>query len=116
MRQVTDMESTIATPAATPTVGSIAAWTLVTDTVLADVIKVTAKTITIRPRVSTRKELRRIETESGYPIIWMATESLVLAPTRTVRLRKDGSYRISGSSNRMRFYDSDPGQKTDYRM
>ena len=99
-----------------PRAGAVAAYTLVTDTVVYDVVSTTAKTITVRPRLGTDTILDRVNHDGNpYPVLTLATASTPDADTRTLRLRKDGTYRMSRSSNPMRFYDGDPGRRVDYR-
>jgi hypothetical protein len=90
--------------------------TLVTDTRTYEIIKRTARTITIRPMVQ-GSILDRRENGSGYPQVWHEAVSDPTAPTRTVRLRKDGTYRVSESARALRpayMIDGKPTEYTDY--
>ena len=82
---------------------------LVTDTICWEVIDSTAKTLTLRA-------MRRGEvasTTGGYlPIVHHYAVSDRWGVVVTVRLRKDGTYRVSG--NPLHLTDTPPKFRTDY--
>ena len=93
----------------TTTTKKFAVQLLVTDTICWEVIASTAKTLTLR--MMRQGEL--VSTTGGYlPIV--RTEALPdeNGQVVTVRLRKDGTYRIGGGRP-LRFTDS-PTYRTDY--
>jgi hypothetical protein len=91
--------------------------TLVTDTVAYDVVRHTAKTITVRRRRHTDVNRRDPHVDQGpYPVIWTETESDPTYPQKVLRLRKDGTYRTHSSSNPLRFTNEAPEVRTDYRF
>lgn len=92
-------------------VGHFVQEILVTDTRVFEVIKVTAKTITIR-------DTRRGENLSTENMI-VLTEALSNpdGATRTLKLRKDGTFRTrNGASNltRAREFNGSPVRKVDW--
>jgi hypothetical protein len=112
-----DMSATPATPAVDWTSAKYAVERLVTDTLTYDVVKRTAKTITLRPRAATGEIVRREDySGNGYPQIWEKTESIPEAGTHTLRLRKDGTFRRFNWSGPLRFTNDEPTKYTDYRM
>ena len=104
-------------------VGDFLEHTLVTDTVVLEVVKVTAKTVTLR---ETRKsktvcyEDDRVDNGSGYTVFFTAIESVKDGETRRVRLSKNGRLKV-GSWARAGFYrksllvNGQPVEKTDLR-
>lgn len=91
--------------------------TLYTDTRAYDVVARTAATITIRPRTVTDEIVRREDwSGNGYPQVWRATKSDENGPTRVLRRRKDGTYRVAPGARPLRFSDEEPTAFTDYRM
>lgn len=90
--------------------------TLVTDTRSYDVLKSTARTVTVRPRTRT-KEIVWVENPGEpFPVNHNATVADPDAPARTLRLRKDGTYRAYQGGHPLRFTDTPPTERTDYRM
>ena len=85
--------------------------TLVTDTVAYDVVSFTAQTITVRRRRST---VAVHSSGASYPVVTSATESNPDAPTKRLRLRKDGTYRTSNWSHPLRFTTEEPTTRIDY--
>ena len=101
-----------------PKVGDFVSYTLVTDTVIYEVVGVTAKTIKVR---GTRKgEIIASENVGGnpYPVVYREAVSVIDYPVQTVRLRKDGTYRLDSWSplRPATMIDGKPVTVTDYRM
>ena len=85
--------------------------TLVTDTLCYEVIKKTAKTITLRSM--TRGE--QVYTDGApLPVVGLKAISDPLGDVKIVRLRKNGTYRMSESSNNLHFTEN-PIFYTDYK-
>jgi len=80
---------------------------LVTDTVCYDIIKQTAQTITLRRCYAGEK------THGEFPVIYKAVVSDPSGETKTLRLRKDGSFRLYNGGNRI-WFTSEPAFRTDY--
>jgi hypothetical protein len=104
-----------------PHVGDYVAETLVTDTRVYKIIKVTAKTITVMP--GRQGETVKVENRDGnpFPCVWTAiTFNDADAPyAYTLRLRKDGTYRMGNTARPLRpaqLIDGQPVSYTDYRM
>lgn len=84
---------------------------LVTDTRAYDVVKMTAKTVTVRPRV--RGEVVYSD-GAPFPVVYNETVESPEAPTRVVRERKDGTYRMGAGCNALMFTSVPPTTRTDY--
>lgn len=102
-----------------PQPGQFVSYALVTDTVTYRVEKVTAKTITLRPCKS--GEVVKSENRDGnpFPVVWTEAVPMEDAPSRVVRLRKDGTYRLADWARPLRpatMIDGKPVKYTDYRM
>lgn len=102
-----------------PQVGDFISETLVTDTRTYVVTKVTAQTIRIQG--TSQGEIVKSENRDGNP--WPCTYREAVrdpeAPIRTLRRRKDGTFRVAGWANPMRpatMVDGKPCTYTDYRM
>lgn len=84
---------------------------LVTDTICYDIIRKTAKTITVRQM----KQGEVVSTTGTHcPVVHREAVSNPLGVTKTVRLRKDGTYRMSEGLNALRLQDEAPTFRTDY--
>lgn len=82
---------------------------LITDTVCWEVIASTSKTVTLRQM----KKGAVVSTSEGYlPIVHTEALSDHKGEVVTARLRKDGTYRVSG--NALHFTDTPPTFRTDY--
>lgn len=80
---------------------------LVTDTVCYDVIKQTAKTITLR------RCLQGEKVRGEFPVIYSEAVSDPTSETTTLRLRKDGSFRLYNGGGKI-WFTSEPAFRTDY--
>lgn len=80
---------------------------LVTDTVCYDVIKQTAKTVTLR-RCFAGEKIR-----GEFPVIYSEAISDPTGDTVTLRLRKDGSFRLYNGGGKI-WFTSEPAFRTDY--
>lgn len=101
-----------------PQVGDFITETLVHDTCTHEVIGKTPKTIRIREAM--RGEIVRSENRDGnpYPCVWHEAVSNPNGKVRTLRLRKDGTYRVADWANPMRpavVISGKPISYTDYR-
>jgi len=94
--------------------------TLVTDTVSYDVIHATEKTITIRRRGMDPHQASYPAPgydQGPYPVLLYPTRSEpVIGKVQRVRLRKDGTYRTGPGMNPLRFTNTEPTHRVDYRM
>lgn len=90
--------------------------TLYTDTITYDVIRRTAQTITVRERRATKEIANVNNPGEPYPCNDYVTESNPDAPTKVVRLRKDGTYRTGPGRNPLRFTTQAPTERVDYRV
>lgn len=94
-------------------VGDFVAYTMVTDTRVFEVVATTAKTVTIRPT----KDGEVLKTDgASYPTVRREALSAPEYDTETVRLRKDGTYRVHGSAplRQAERVGGKPVTKTDY--
>jgi hypothetical protein len=80
---------------------------LVTDTVCYDIIKQTAQTITLR-RCYSGERVR-----GEFPVVYTAAVSDQSGATKTLRLRKDGSFRFYNGGSKI-WFTSEPAFRTDY--
>lgn len=99
-------------------VGDFLSEILVTDTRIYEIIKITAKTVTLRD--TKRGAVVRSVNIGGnpYPVSYEAAESLPTALTRTRRIRKDGSIKMANWGHPMypaQTIDGIPVSRTDYR-
>lgn len=88
---------------------------LVTDTRAYDVVASTAKTIKVR----NRPEGEVVDTymDGGpFPVVFNATKTDTDYPIKTLRLRKDGTYRMADWAKPLWFQDEEPTTRTDYRF
>ena len=84
---------------------------LVTDTICYEVIANTAKTITVRKM--TEGEIVST-TGTECPVVHREAVSNPNGETKTVRLRKDGTYRMANGLNALHLMESAPTFRTDY--
>ena len=102
-----------------PQVGDFLAWTMVTDTVVYEVVKTTASTITVR-RTRGGDVVRRHNVDGDpYPLVYTAERPDPTASTRVLRRRADGTFRVGNGANPMRpaiTHEGVPVSLTDYRM
>lgn len=87
--------------------------TLVTDTICYEVIAKTAKTVTVRQM--TQGEIVRTDGAS-VPVVEREAVSNPNGKTKTVRLRKDGTFRMADGFNPLRFTETAPTFRTDYKF
>lgn len=90
--------------------------TLVTDTRVWEVIKRTPKTITIRSTQRTGEIVRSDNDGSGYPVNYEVVAPDPDGRVKTVRLRKDGTYRTYQGGKALRPVEGTPTERTDYRF
>jgi hypothetical protein len=84
---------------------------LVTDTICYEVVSKTAKTITVRRM----KQGEVVSTTGGHcPVVHREAVSNPFGETKTVRLRKDGTYRMGNGYNALRLQQEAPTFRTDY--
>jgi hypothetical protein len=103
-----------------PQVGDFVAETLVTDTVVYEVVAVTAKTIQVRTTRGTNNVLKS-ENRGGnpYPVQWTEVLSDPTGKVRRLGKRKDGTFRWAANSGKFRaatLIDGKPVNYTDYRV
>lgn len=96
-------------------VGDFVSHMLVTDSVVYEVVKVTPKTITVRPTSAGDV----LQTDGApYPVVYReAVRQPYSGSDRVVRLRKDGTYRMGDWARPLhlaRMIDGKPVSKTDY--
>lgn len=92
---------------------------LYTDTITFDVLDSTAKTVTVRRRVSTGKgtpDMRCDEGAYGIRPMIFETESVPSGERKVYRMRKDGTFRLGNSYGVFRFSDTPPTEWVDYRL
>lgn len=101
-----------------PEVGDFVSYTMVTDTRTFEVVKTTAKTITLRDMVDGEILKREDRDGSGWPQVYTEQVSSEGMPETTVRLRKDGTYRVASYAvlRPATMIDGKPVRYTDYRM
>ncbi len=84
---------------------------LVTDTICYEVIAKTAKTVTVRKM----KQGEVVSTTgTSCPVVHREAVSNLNGETKTVRLRKDGTYRMGNGFHALRFLEEAPTFRTDY--
>jgi hypothetical protein len=102
----------------TITPGMFLAETLWTDTRVYEVVRVTARTITVRSTMA-GEILDRRDDGSGFPTVWTEALSDPDGYVKTVRVRKDGTVRTGQGARPMRpagDIDGRPVTYTDYRV
>ena len=100
-------------------VGDFVQYTMVTDTQVYEVMGKTAKTLQLRTTVDGERMKSENVDGNPYPLVYVAVESWDGTQTETVRLRKDGTYRMASWANPIRFaecIDGKPVRFTDYRI
>ena len=100
-------------------VGDFVSETLVTDTRTYEVVATTAKTIKVR--TTSQGDVVKSESRDGnpWPLTWTEVVSDPNGRVFTLRLRKDGTYRMGDGANRLRpatVVDGKPTSYTDYRF
>lgn len=102
-------------------VGDFLSESLVTDTIIWEVVKVTAKTVTIRSTKDAGEftEDTRVD-KAPMPVVWEAREADPAGRTKTLRVRKDGSVRLGdhAGSRPLRpapMVNGKPARRVDYR-
>lgn len=96
-------------------VGDFLSETLVTDIRVYVVVSRTPKTICIAATRTTDEVLE--SNGAPFPTVWRAEEAVEGRETKTLRIRKDGSFRTYEGANRLRparLIDGRPVSKVDY--
>lgn len=99
--------------------GDFVQYTLVTDTRVYEVVGKTAKTLRIRPANKGERVASENHDGNPYPVVWTEAESDPDGAVITVRLRKDGTYRLANWARPLRpatIVEGKPVFYTDYRM
>ena len=87
--------------------GDFLSESLVTDTLVWEVVKVTAKTVTVRPTMSggaVYDDARCDKGAHGLSVVWEEQVTNPEAETRTLRVRKDGSVRLGSHAGARPLY------------
>lgn len=101
------------------TPGSFVQYTMVTDTVVLEVVKATAKTITVRGTGDGEVLHKRNADGNPFPIVYTEAVPAPGATPKTFRLRKDGTFRAYSGGRPIRpaaLIDGRPARVTDYRV
>ena len=104
--------------------GDFLSESLVTDTLVYEVVKVTAKTVTVRRTMTGDKFTKDTACDEGANGLAVTWEEQVINPhaeARTLRLRKDGTIRsgshVGASPFRpAKLVDGKPARRVDYRV
>ena len=104
--------------------GDFLSESLVTDTLVYEVVKVTAKTVTVRPTMSggaIYDDERCDKGAHGLSVVWEEQVTKPEAETRTLRVRKDGTIRAGSHVGARPFYPARkvngvPVRRVDYRF
>lgn len=104
--------------------GDFLSESLVTDTLVYEVVKVTAKTVTVRRTMTGDKFTKDTACDEGANGLAVTWEEQVINPhaeTRTLRLRKDGSVRMGSHAGAHPLYPTRkingvPVQRRDWRF
>ena len=104
--------------------GDFLSESLVTDTLVYEVVKVTAKTVTVRPTMSggpVHEDEHCDKGAHGLSVVWEEQLTKPEAETRTLRVRKDGSVRMGSHAGARPLYPTRkingvPVRRVDYRM
>ena len=104
-------------------VGDFLSESLVTDTLVYEVVKVTPKTVTVRPTLSGEKvheDEACDKTSNGLGVVWQEQVPNPDAKARTLRVRKDGTIRAGSHVGASPFYPTSkvngvPVRRVDYR-
>ena len=105
-------------------VGDFLSESLVTDTLVYEVVKVTAKTVTVRPTMSggpVHEDEACDKGAHGLSVMWEEQVTKPEAETRTLRVRKDGSVRSGSHVGARPFYPTHkvngvPVRRVDWRF
>ena len=104
--------------------GDFLSESLVTDTLVYEVVKVTAKTVTVRPTMSggpVHEDEHCDKGAHGLSVVWEEQLTKPEAETRTLRVRKDGSVRMGSHAGARPLYPTRkingvPVRRVDYRF
>ena len=104
--------------------GDFLSESLVTDTLVYEVVKVTAKTVTVRPTTSggpVHEDEACDKGAHGLSVVWEEQVTKPEAETRTLRVRKDGTIRAGNHVGARPFYPTRnvngvSVRRVDYRM
>lgn len=104
--------------------GDFLSESLVTDTLVYEVVKVTAKTVTVRPTMSggpVHEDEACDKGAHGLSVVWEEQVTKPEAETRTLRVRKDGTIRAGSHVGARPFYPTRkvngvPVRRVDYRF
>ena len=104
--------------------GDYLSESLVTDTLVYEVVKVTAKTVTVRRMMSggpVHEDEACDKGAHGLSVVWEEQVANPNAETRTLRVRKDGTIRAGSHVGASPFYPTRkvngvPVRRVDYRM
>ena len=104
--------------------GDFLSESLVTDTLVYEVVKVTAKTVTVRRMMSggpVHEDTRCDKGAHGLSVVWEEQVTKPEAETRTLRVRKDGTIRAGSHVGASPFYQTTkvngvPVRRVDYRF
>ena len=97
-------------------------YTLVTDTRTYEIVRRTAKSIWVRPtKDSDAPAIQDTMVDHGPqlpPVVWTPQVSDPTAPVTRLGLRKDGTYRMFGTSilRPAAVFEGSPCRRTDYRF
>ena len=105
-------------------VGDFLSELLVTDTVVYEVIKVTAKTVTVRNTITTGVSHEDLQCDTGaygLAVYWEEVASWHNGPTQTLRVRKDGTLRSGNHAGARPFrpartINGVPARRIDHRF
>lgn len=121
----TEQRKTVRTPITREVkVGDFLSESLVTDSIVYEVIKVTPKTVTVRSTQdgeSFHDDERCDKTANGLGVVWTERVSNPEGSTRTLRVRKDGTVRSGSHVGARPFYptnkiDGKPVSRRDWRF
>lgn len=104
--------------------GDFLSESLVTDTLVYEVVKVTAKTVTVRPTTGggpVHEDEHCDKGANGLSVVWEERVTKPEAKTRTLRVRKDGTIRTGSHVGASPFYPTRkvngvPVRRVDYRF
>lgn len=104
--------------------GDFLSESLVTDTIVYEVVKVTAKSVTVRPTMSggpVHEDERCDKGAHGLSVMWEEQVTNPNAENRTLRVRKDGTIRAGSHVGASPFYPARkvngvPARRVDYRF
>lgn len=104
--------------------GDFLSESLVTDTLVYEVVKVTAKTVTVRRTMTggpVHEDQHCGKGAHGLSVMWEEQVTKPEAETRTLRVRKDGTIRAGSHAGASPFYPTHkvngvPVRRVDYRF